>query len=352
MVGFGYSTNYGQAVAFLDEGLTKEGEGDQGAAVLHYTFSALSGRIEAEQTMGYRYWTGIGVPQNCQDALPWYKSAADKAIAIFEDPAGPPGGRHLPPPKVRLADVAGGVYGPGSSAISSHPGSHHHSSHAGHHHPVTEREWNDVLEFYQFHADRGDSGFMFRIGRIYYQGFNPLNPEGGSTLENGGRDFARALRWFMRIARTVWPRDPLLAYTNPASTPGKPAPTGPARQVSHQAYYDPNKDVKLKVEDSLSMAAGLAAGYLGRMYLRGEGFPEQDFQKAFLWFQRGIGQGDRESHNGLGIMYRDGLGMPVDMTKAVSHFQTAAQADHAEALVNLGKYHYRQSTSIPFGPNP
>ena len=110
--------------------------------------------------------------------------------------------------------------------------------------------------------------------------------------DTGGRDFARAIRWFMRIARTVWPRDPIDAYINPEH--GKQAMDrkesnkldGPARQsLQHDlAYYDLNKDVKLKVDEHLLMAAGLAAGYLGRMYLRGEGFPEQDLQKAFLWF--------------------------------------------------------------------
>lgn len=39
-------------------------------------------------------------------------------------------------------------------------------------------------------------------------------------------------------------------------------------------------------------------------------------------------------------MYRDGLGVPKDSQKALSHFQTAAAADHAEAQVNLGKYHF------------
>ena len=335
MVGFLQSTNYGFSA--LSE--RHEGEGDQGPAVLHYTFSALAGQTEAELSMGYRHWVGVGAQQNCQEALPWYKSAADRAMKDYL--AGPPGGRHLPPPKLRLADVTGGVYGPGASSTTQH---HHvHSAaHAGHHHPTTEREWEDVLEFYQFHADRGDATFMFRIGRIYYQGFNPIGSNGGfGGTDNGGRDFARALRWFTRIARSLWPRDPLAAYTDPVALPNaNKRDSGPNRQVSYSAYYNAEKDVKLKVEESLSMAAGLAAGYLGRMYLRGEGFPEADFQKAFLWFQRGVGQGDRESHNGLGLMYRDGLGVPKDLQKAIAHFQTAAAADHSEALANLGKIHY------------
>lgn len=297
MTGFLHSTNYGTATSpDTSSPAQREGEGDQGAAILHYTFAALAGQAEAEMTMGYRHWVGVGAKQQCQDALPWYKSAADKSIAHFK--TGPPGGRHLPPQKLRLADVQGGAYGPGASATTSgHSGHHHHHSHSNHHHPTTEREWEDVLEFYHFHAERGDASFMFRIGRIYYQGFNPIASRGGGSHQNGGRDFARALRWFTRIARTVWPRDPIAAYVNPAlATPPIRPPgvlsTGPARQSSQDkiAFYDVSKDVKLKVEDHLAMAAGLAAGYLGRMYLRGEGFPEQDYARAFLWFQRGIGQ--------------------------------------------------------------
>lgn len=79
MQGFLHSTNYGHSVHPASSG-RNEGEGDQGAAVLHYTFAALSGQTEAELTMGFRHWVGVGVKQNCQDALPWYKSAADKGM--------------------------------------------------------------------------------------------------------------------------------------------------------------------------------------------------------------------------------------------------------------------------------
>ena len=50
-------------------------------------------------------------------------------------------------------------------------------------------------------------------------------------------------------------------------------------------------------------------------------------------------QGDKEAHNGLGIMYRDGLGVPVDKVKAYHFFQAAAGQDLAEAQVHLGKLH-------------
>jgi SEL1 protein len=54
------------------------------------------------------------------------------------------------------------------------------------------------------------------------------------------------------------------------------------------------------------------------------------------------------SNNGLGIMYRDGLGVERDVKKANLYFHGAAQADLAEAQVNLGKYHFgKPAHAIP-----
>jgi SEL1 protein len=59
------------------------------------------------------------------------------------------------------------------------------------------------------------------------------------------------------------------------------------------------------------------------------------------------GQGDRESNNGLGVLFRDGLGVDRDLKKANALFLAAAQHDLAEAQVNLGKYHFGE---FPFPP--
>lgn len=60
-----------------------------------------------------------------------------------------------------------------------------------------------------------------------------------------------------------------------------------------------------------------------------------------MWFERGAESGDRECHNGLGIMWRDGLVKGrQDIGKALAHFSHAAGQELAEALVNMGKHHY------------
>jgi SEL1 protein len=80
------------------------------------------------------------------------------------------------------------------------------------------------------------------------------------------------------------------------------------------------------------------------MYLRGEGV-KADAAIAKMWFERGAAHGERECHNGLGIIYRDGLvnGLKPDMKKALAYFSAAAGQELAEAQVNLGKYHYCES---------
>jgi len=91
-----------------------------------------------------------------------------------------------------------------------------------------------------------------------------------------------------------------------------------------------------------------AAGYLGRMYLRGEGV-RVDLKLAKMWFDRGAAYSDKECHNGLGIMWRDGLiDGRKDSKAAFTHFAIAAGQDLAEAQVNLGKHHYREHIDTDF----
>lgn len=329
-LGFLYGGNYGSAMGGL------EGEGHQGSvcpdsqivalcarspflsqALLHYTFAALSGHVPASMTVGYRHWAGIGTKPSCKAALPWYKAAAAAAVRSFN--SGPPGGRHLPPPKIRLSDLDDGPYGPGASSSRG-------SLSTGGSTAQTQQEWDDLVEYHLFHAEHGDVSYQYRLGRLYYQGFGarglggargamrgrlqPTRLGAGPSdgLWDGGRDFYRASKWFTRIARRLWPSDPREATWDPAWGPvgsganraqGKataaaaaargagartPAAAGPGPRIG---YFDPTKDRKNdKLDPHSTMVAGLAAGYLGRMYLRGEGLPV-NYAKAFLWFSRG-----------------------------------------------------------------
>jgi SEL1 protein len=302
----------------------------QSKAMLHYTFAAHQGHKGAQMALGYRYWSGIGTTEDCSSALEWYNAAASEAMKRFL--AGPPGGLTLPRTPTRLSDLEGGIYGPGASVASSGHNAQRAAIKAGAARAAGET-WEDILEYYIFNANRGEDDFAYRLGRIFYQGSIYPSPGGIASGSEGvaavRQDFAKARYYFSKVAREAWPKDP--------ANPGTWSPPSPTEQ-------DPAMDKHVAW-------ASAAAGYLGRMYLRGEGV-KQDFAMAKLWFERGAQHNDRESHNGLGIIWRDGLvttggksAQPmgsgkVNIQKAVEHFTVAASKELAEASVNLGKHHY------------
>ncbi|PWN89817.1 hypothetical protein FA10DRAFT_266367 [Acaromyces ingoldii] len=306
-------------------------EDRQARALTHYTAAAEAGDAIAQSALAFRYHAGVGVPESCGLALLWFQESARDAHKRYT--SGPPGGLTLPYTHLRLSDMAGGAYGPGSSAASTGHARLTPAIHASLHSIPSDgsgehRRLEDFLEFFTYHAERGSTGFALRLARIYY---------GGSVLgssESAGRvprDYEKAREYALRITRQLWPTDSAVVRRG-----------GPAGGVEAQPGQK-GHDLKLtKVDETVATHAGVAAGLVGRMWLRGEGV-RQDYARAWVWFSRGAEQSDAESFNSLGIMYRDGLGVAKDVKKAVEFFELAAgqgSISSAEACVNLGKFYY------------
>jgi len=274
MLGFMYATGIGNAV-----------QRDPAKALLFHTFAAQAGHTRSEMTVAFRYHTGIGTARNCDEAVVYYKKVADKAINWYR--SGPPGGRAWVPDSYSLADDDGGVYGEGASVssagINAQRGSVLLDSNAA---------LDDVLEYLDLMSGKGDFKATFSLGRIYYDGQKGLD-----------RDFKAARRYFQTVAGQYWKRD------------------GTTAEITDRP--------------GLEKFACKAAGYLGRIFLRGEAV-ETNYAKSLEWFRRGITAGDAGSQNGLGLMYLYGLGVPRDAHKAADFFRAAADQDYSPAQVNIG----------------
>lgn len=273
MVGFMYATGIGGGV-----------EGDQAKALMYHTFGAIGGNTRAQMTTAYRHHTGVGTPRNCNEASYWYKQVADKAIAYSR--SGPPGGMLLQKDSYKIADQHGGVYGEGASVVSSgvyaNKGGPNSDVHA---------DFDDVLEYLDLMSRKGDLKATFNLGRLHY--------EGSRTMR---RSLKTARAYFMTVARKYW-----------------------------------QKDGSIKEEDQgIAKLASKAAGYLGRMFLRGEGM-EQSFEKALTWFRRGLANGDALCQYELGLMHLQGLGVRKDAVLAADYFKEAGNQDFASAQVNVGQ---------------
>ena len=283
MVAFIYATGLAPSVPM-----------DQAKSMLYHTVAAEHGNTRSQMTLGYRHMSGIATPKNCDEAVHWYKQVADKAIAYYR--SGPPGGHSLVRDAWRIADEEGGVYGEGASVASA-------GQNAKQGGPTSDAyaDVDDVLEYLHLQSSKGDLKATFGLARLHYDGTRGLK-----------RDPKMAKQYFMDVAREYW---------------------------------SANNKVKKDVPHSTERLASKAAGYLGRMFLRGEG-TKQDFGKAKVWFNRGIANGDALCQYSLGLMYLEGYGVERNIVRAAELFSAAADQDLAVAQTHLGTFFLDQGDSV------
>ena len=273
MVGFMYATGIGGSVPR-----------DQAKALLYHTFAADQGNTRSQMTVAYRHHAGIGTPRNCELAVKYYSQVAKKAVAFYK--SGPPGGHDLTKNAYRIADETGGFYGEGASVVSAGP----NARTAG---PTSDAyaKIEDVLDYLDLKSRNGELTSTFNLAKLYYDGSRGLD-----------RDLVQARALFVKILRLYWEPDGT-PRTDPSSVAKKLAPR--------------------------------AAGFLGRMFLRGEA-TKVNYDNAMKWVKRGIEHGDVLSQYSMGVMYMYGLGVPLDPVKAASYLSAAADSNMAVAQTDLG----------------
>ena len=83
---------------------------------------------------------------------------------------------------------------------------------------------------------------------------------------------------------------------------------------------------------------------LGVLYKDGKGVP-QDYAEAVKWYRLAADQGDAGAQNNLGVRYDKGVGVPQDYKEAAKWYRLAADQGYARAQNNLGlSYHNGQGT--------
>ncbi|KAK9875383.1 hypothetical protein WA026_007778 [Henosepilachna vigintioctopunctata] len=254
----------------------------QAKALVHYTFGAIGGNIWAQMIMGYRYWSGVTVTPTCEMSLDYYRKVAEKVSQGISFG----GGAAIQ--RIRLLDELENGY---SSGILD----------------------NDLIEYYQLLAEKGDIQAQVGLGQLHYQG--------GRGVE---LDYQKALHYFTQAAN---------------------AGNAVAMAYLGKIYLDGSDDIKadnstafkyFKKASDLNNAVGLSG--LGLMYLYGRGV-EKDYIKAHKYFLAAADQGWVDGQLQLGNMYLNGLGMRKDYKLANKYFSLASQSGHVLAYYNLGQMH-------------
>lgn len=274
MLGVYYSTGLGNVVP-----------ADQAKALLYYNFAAAQGDLRAEMALGYRHHAGIGAIKNCNRAVESYRTVAQKAMEWYE--SGPLGGMSWVSQSWRIADETGGIFGEGASASSSGINAFRPSVHSDANAAI-----GDVIEYLDLMSQKGDYKAAFNLGRIWYEGQRGLDQN---------LDLAR--KYFFLVVSKYWGRD---------------------------------GSVLQNQKPGVDKVAKKAAGYIGRMYSRGEGVP-LSIDKARAWWERGHKHGgDAQSQYGLALLLIHGLGGAKDVRRGMSLLEKAAEQDYAPAQVEMG----------------
>lgn len=131
----------------------------QAKALLHYTAAALGGDTRAQMALGYRHWAGITTPASCEKTLDYYRKVAGKVAEEVSFSGGPVIQR------VRLLDE---------------------QENPGYNSGIFDQ---DLIEYYQLLAKKGDIEAQVALGQLYYQGAR------GAPL-----DQLRAMHYFLHAA--------------------------------------------------------------------------------------------------------------------------------------------------------
>ncbi|CAF4188787.1 unnamed protein product, partial [Adineta steineri] len=248
-------------------------------ALVHLTFAAIDGYYPAQMALGYRYWRTISIAHSCESALMFYKQVATHVSSKITSTSGQLIQR------IRLHDE------------EEHPTQNN----------IMIDE--DLVQYYQLLADRGDAQAQYGLGQLYYL-----------------RDtaFDKALYYFRLAADN--------GNSNAMAYLGK-------LYSEKNDYIKQNNLTALQFfQRSAEKGNPMGQAGIGSAFYHGAGI-EQNYEKAFKYFQLSADQGYVEGQLMLGIMYYNGEGVKRDYKMAVKWFQAASQSGHALGYFNLGQMH-------------
>ncbi|VDN19532.1 unnamed protein product [Cylicostephanus goldi] len=284
---------------------------NQAKALVYYMFSALGGNPLAQMAMatllwvsiyvlscpsllvpaalltGYRYYAGIAVPQNCENALSYYEKAADKVAEGFKFSTG------LAIQRIRLTDE---MEPSSTNAVTT---------------PMDQ----NLIEYYRFLAEKGDVSAQVGLGQLYLTG--------GRGVE---QNFELANKYFSSAAEA--------GHAGAFAFLGKMYLDG-----THVTPQDNTTAFNFFLRSADKGNHNGQAG-LGVMYMQGRGV-RRDYEKAYRLFSLAAEQGwvDAQLYLGDICTYLDGLGVKKDFKAALKYYQMATQNGHVLASYNLARMH-------------
>jgi len=99
--------------------------------------------------------------------------------------------------------------------------------------------------------------------------------------------------------------------------------------------FTPQEDIVKRYQQAADKGYWLAMHNLAMSYYQGDGI-EEDEEKALYWFKEIEKLGISEGYTNMALVYRKGIGVPVDLDKYREYLIKAARAGDADSQFYLG----------------
>ena len=302
---FLYSTGFGGVV-----------EKDERLAMTHHYFAARGGDVRSHLALGHRHSKGRFAPKSCQASVLYYHPASLKTVEPLTAPV---------------------IEENGQKGFENFRLSRDMKS------PKKLKRQKDVVTYYQYAADLGNSDAQNAVGHAYLLGTKGLdvnydvavkyldlaaaqgNVEAMSSLghayANGlgvTQNNETALRWFKEAKKLGSPHASYgLAYM-------------------HLSGFGVEKNVQEAVKELLKAAekgSMEAQFHLGALHVRGVAPLARDYTKANTYFSLAAAQGHSLASYNLAMMQLGGLGAPIACAPALDKLKLLAE--RSSTVVNV-----------------
>lgn len=159
----------------------------------------------------------------------------------------------------------------------------------------------DYLHWFTLAAESGDVDAIAIVGDIYYYG------------DLGEPDYDKALEWYLKIASED-EADPEVIFK-----------IGEFHRYGYAGKINYNL-TRIWYERAANRGHDIAQFNLAELYFEGDANGGVDYARAFKWYEKSSKLNNSEATAMLGMMYELGLGVDLDLSKALSFYQDAANA--------------------------
>ena len=273
---------------------------DDAEAIKWYRKAAEQGNAAGQCNLGAMYENGRGVVKDDAEAVKWYRLSADQGVAVAQYSLGM-------------------MYANGQGVT---------------------KDDAEAVRWYRKAADQGVSVAQALLGSMYITGRGVLNDDAeavkwyrkaaeqglrsaqttlGLLYEKGRgvtKDDAEAMKWYRKAANQgdATAKSNLARLEAAGSTPQ-------ARDWSKMTT-----DQVRVLADNGEVEAQRALG--NRLY-------QTDSAGAMRWYRKAAEQGDARAQSNLGLMYANGVGIPKDYVEAARWYRKAADQGDETAKRNL-----------------